>query len=448
VGRDDHMAGGPEPRADRHALSRERGTGPAAMDASALRPSWRASANEDWPKGSACQRLLLQILDKHLLDARIRFQFNGQTVVVGRLSREAPPLPEITVRVHEPDFFRKVICYGNLGMGEAYMAGEFEVCDGGLPDLLTILLRSRVDRKVPADIRLAFRYLGLRLRNLLAGKARNVQRHYDLGDDLFQSFLDSTLTYSCGYAESPDDDLERLQSNKLDRLCRKLRLQPGDHLLDIGCGYGGLLIHAARRFGVTGLGVTISRRHFEGARRRVEEAGLSGRVAIEFLDYRHVGGRFNKIVSVGMMEHLKRDDYKTFIGTIASVMAPSSLGLLHTIGCNARWNWHDPFIQRYVFPGSATPKLSEISRQLENHNLATLDVENMVRHYGYTVQRWWERFRANYHTLDQQKYDAVFKRMWEYYLACGIAAARGGECALYQVLFTNDYRRDLALQRL
>jgi cyclopropane-fatty-acyl-phospholipid synthase len=417
------------------------------VDASAFRAPHATSASDDWPKGSAYQRLFLQILDEHLVDARLRFQLDAQTILVGR-PREPPPVPELTVRIHEPDFFRRVICHGNLGMGEAYVAGEFDVAGGALPDFLTILLRSRVDRKVGADIRLAVRYLGVRVRNLLAGRVRNVQRHYDLGDDLFESFLDSTLTYSCGYAASAADDLEQLQANKLDRICRKLRLQPGDHLLDIGCGYGGLLIHAARRFGVTGRGVTISRRHFEGARRRVEEVGLSGRVAVEFLDYGQVRGRFNKIVSVGMMEHLKPSEYDTFIDTIASLMAPSSLGLLHTIGCNAKWNGHDPFIQRYVFPGSATPKLSEISRQLENHDLATLDVENMVRHYGYTLQRWWERFQANDHTLDHQRYDPVFKRMWEYYLACGIAAARVGDCALYQILFTNDYTRALALQRV
>jgi cyclopropane-fatty-acyl-phospholipid synthase len=328
------------------------------------------------------------------------------------------------------------------------MAGEFEVGNDALPDLLTILLRSRVDKRVSADVRLALRYLGVRLRNLFVGAVGNVRRHYDLGDQLFESFLDSTLTYSCGYALSPDDDLEQLQSNKLDRMCRKLGLHPGDHLLDVGCGYGGLLIHAARRYGVTGVGVTISRRHFEGARRRVAQAGLSRDLAIELCDYRQVRGRFTKVVSVGMMEHLKWGEYQTFVGTIAGVMAPSSLGLLHTIGCNARANGHDPFIQRYVFPGSATPKLSDIARQLENHDLAILDVENMVRHYGHTVQRWRERFRANHHTLDGQKYDAGFKRMWEYYLACGIAAARVGDCALYQVLFTNDYSRDLPLQRL
>lgn len=416
-------------------------------DRSAVAPSDRASPGEDRPPGSAYQRLFLQILDRHL-DGRIRFEIGGQTLVAGHASAERRALSEVTVRVHDPDFFRRVTCYGNLGMGEAYMAGQFDVLDDALPALLTILLRSGVDKEVSADVRLAFRCLGLRLRNAVAGRVRNVRRHYDLGDDLFESFLDTSLTYSCGYAESAEDDLERLQSNKLERICRKLRLEPGDRLLDVGCGYGGLLIHAAQRFGVTGVGVTISRRHFEGARRRVEEAGFSGKVAIDLRDYRDVHGRFNKIVSVGMMEHLEPGEHARFVGKIASLLAPSALGLLHTIGCNARRNGRDPFIQRYVFPGSRTPKLSEVSRQLEDHGLAILDVENMVRHYAYTVERWWERFRANYHKLDHGKYDAAFKRMWEYYLACGIAAARVGECALYQVLFTNDHARDLALHRV
>src|SRR5439155_20713002 len=137
--------------------------------------------------------------------------------------------------------FRRVTGYGNLGMGETYMAGKFDVRDDGLPALLPILLRSRVDKEVSADVRLAVRYLGVRLRNVLAGKVRNVRRHYDLGDDLFESFLDSTLTYSCGYADSAEDDLDRLQWNKLERICGKMRLESGVHPPDAGCGYGVLL---------------------------------------------------------------------------------------------------------------------------------------------------------------------------------------------------------------
>jgi cyclopropane-fatty-acyl-phospholipid synthase len=178
VGRDGGLAGRPEPRTGCHELS-----------------------------DSAYGRQFVELLDRHLVGARLRLQVGGETLLVGPTPAPGRADAEVSVHVHDADFFRKFVCYGNLGMGEAYMAGDFDVADDRLPELLTHLLRSRLDHAAAADLRLAVRYLGLRARNLLAGSARNVRRHYDLGDELFDCFLDSTRTYSCGYAESPDDDL-------------------------------------------------------------------------------------------------------------------------------------------------------------------------------------------------------------------------------------------------
>ena len=277
----------------------------------------------------------------------------------------------------------------------------------------------------------------------------HAQLHYDLGDDVYESFLDPvTMMYSCGYAETPGDTIEQLQTQKLDRICRKLEIRPGDHVLDIGCGFGGMLMHAAREYGATGVGITTSRRHCERGNQRIAGAGLAGRVRLELRDHRTVAGRFDRVVSIGMFEHLPRREYHRFFRRVAAVLPPHGTGLVHAIGANTARNVHDPFIQKYIFPGSGQPKLSELADGCEQGGLAIRDVENMVRHYGYTARRWLERFRANRHRLDQEKYDARFQRMWEYYLSCAIAGARASESTLYQLLFMKDYAAPMPLHRV
>ena len=231
--------------------------------------------------------------------------------------------------------------------------------------------------------------------------------------------------------------LKSLQLNKMDRICRKLELAPGHRLLDIGCGFGGLLIFAARQYGATGVGVTLSIAHAEGARRRVAQAGFGDRIRIELGDYRDVTGEFDRIVSVGMLEHVPRRDYDAYFRAIGRRLTPVGLGLVHTIGCNARRNRHDAFIQKYVFPNSNQPRLSEIALGLERNGLAILDVENIAEHYVYTARHWLQRFNANRARLSD-RYDPSFLRMWEYYFHCAIAASLASDSAVYQTLFSAD----------
>ena len=393
----------------------------------------------------AAERTFVDVLDRCVSDAAIELDVSGRRIVAGR--RDLADSGHVAVGVRDARFFDRVLCYGNLGMGESYMDGDFDVERGELHDLLTVLLRNRLPERLRRDPRMVARVAATRLRNALRGGARSVRAHYDIGDDLFECFLDSTLTYSCGYAAQPHHDLEQLQRDKLDRICRKLRLQPGQELLDIGCGYGGLLLHAVEHYGVRGVGATISRRHFEKATERVAERGLGDRIAIHFADYRDVGGTFDRVVSVGMMEHVPYTQYSRFVGAIDRLLAPHGIGLIHTIGRTRDMHDHDPFIQRYIFPHSDSPRLSEIAEQLERRGMAILDVENMVRHYGFTVLGWLQRYRANRARLNG-RYDARFHRMWEYYFACGIAASRAGHSALWQVLFTKDHTADIPLQRV
>lgn len=400
-------------------------------------------------------RLFREVLGHHLVSP-LRLSLGDAETTLGpapgepRRGAGAAAPGTIALRVHHPRFFSRVLAGGNLGLGEAWMDGDFTLEAGSLADLLTLLLRSRLDERLRGGFRLALSMLAVRLRNLFRGRAGNVRRHYDLGDELFETFLDPSGAYSCGYVADPADDLARMQENKFERICRKLRLSEGERLLDVGCGYGGLLLHAARRHGARGVGVTTSRRHFETGQARVAEAGLAARVRIELADYRALAGRgpFDKVVTVGMMEHVPRREYGRFVGTIASLLAADGLGLIHTIGGNGPQNRHDPFIQKYVFPGSGQPRLSEIAGALERHRLAVLDVENTIRHYGPTAERWLERFRANRGRLDPSRYDERFARMWEYYLSAAIAAARASDAALFQVLFARDRAVPMPWQRV
>ncbi|HYO57018.1 class I SAM-dependent methyltransferase [Archangium sp.] len=387
----------------------------------------------------------VQILDRHISDATVRLLVDGKPLTVGA----GGGAPAVTLRIHDDRFFTRVLSQGNLGMGEAYMDGDFSVEEGSLHDFLTLLLRNRIDRKVRGDSRTVLRVLRVQLGNLLSGAQwRYVQHHYDLGDDLFESFLDETMTYSCGYAGTPEDSLEQLQQNKLHRICRKLELKPGDHLLDIGCGFGGLLIHAALHYGVTGVGITNSRRHCERGNENIAREGLADRIHLELRDHASIDGRFDKVVSVGMLEHLPRKEYGRYFSRIARVLNPRGLGLVHAIGANAPSNEHDPFIQRYIFPGSGQVKLSEMATHLERQELAIRDVENIVRHYHYTAKHWLERFQRNQHRLEPERYGPAFRRMWEYYLNCCVAAPLASDGAVYQVLFMKDYAAPMPLHRV
>src|SRR6185436_13586213 len=395
------------------------------------------------------QALFLDILDRGLSDAKVRFQVGGRDFIVGRGGNGNGHDPDVTVRVANPRVFHRTLTEGSLGLGEAYMARDFDVEDDALPKLLEILLQNRLDKKLRLRPMVAARVDLMRLTDMfIRGKTHNVQRHYDLGDDLFEAFLDSTMTYSCGYATDPENDLETLQQNKLERICRKLRLRPGLRLLDIGCGFGGLLIHAAKHHGVIATGVTLSKRHCARGQENAARAGVSDKVKIEYADFNDVKPEFDRVVSVGMMEHVPRHEYGKYFGKIAEVLPADGLGLVHTIGANAAKNEHDPFGQKYIFPAANQPQLSEIARGLEVHGLAILDVENMIRHYGYTAAGWLKNFRENRGKLDQHKYDDSFQRMWEFYLSGAVAAARASDAALYQVLFAKDYAAPMPLHRV
>jgi len=385
----------------------------------------------------------LKLIDDNVAGCRMRFLVEGREYLAGT----GPSLSVVTVNVQNPVFFSRVLAFGNLGMGEAFIDRDFEIAGGSLPDFLTVLLRNRLDQKLGYSPRLLGTVLMNRAYSTLRGKGHRVCSYHDAGNDLFQAFLDSTLTFSSGYAFREDEDLEALQQNKLDRICRKLQLHPGDQLLDIGCGCGSLLIFAAQNYGASGVGITLSDEQRERAQRLVSERGLGDRISILCRDYRDFEGSYSKVSAIGMMAHLRRSDYNGFFRTIARVMKPGAHGIIHSYGCNSARNQHDAFLQRYIFPGSTQPTLSEITGKLGENDLLVLDVENNVRHCKYTFLQWLNNFRKNSPGL-VVKYGEKYLRAWEYYLSCGVAAAAASDSALYQVLFTNDRAAEIPLHRV
>ncbi|HEX4955255.1 MAG TPA: class I SAM-dependent methyltransferase [Thermoanaerobaculia bacterium] len=394
------------------------------------------------------ERLFFELLDRCVEDAGLEFLIGDRRVQVG--ARQVAP-PAVVVRVHRPRFFRRVLAEGNLGMAEAFMERDFELEQGSLTELLNVLIRNRLDQRLSGRLSFASaaRLLWIRLSNRLRGARGNIAHHYDHDDDtLFEAFLDPRMVYSCGYVKDPEADVEQFQLDKLRRVCDKLRLAPGERLVDIGCGYGGLLIFAAQEYGVTGKGITLGRRHCERAKANVAAAGLSDRIEIELLPYQQLTGRFDKVVSLGMMEHLRRSEYRRFTAVVSRVLSERGMGLFHYIGCTGPSNDHDPFIQRYILPDSSQPKLSEFVAQLENHDLAVLDVENLIRHYGYTLEGWTRSFLANRSRLDPTRFDDRFQRMWQYYLECAAAAAFASAAGLFQIVFARNYPPPMPLQRV
>lgn len=391
------------------------------------------------------KKTVLTLFKQCIVEGYLVIEVDGETHCFGDESSE----PSVVLQVHDGEkLFKQILTDGNLGFAEGFMNELFELKKGEIYDLLIILLKARIEEKVRSNPSQIISILWIRLQNFLRGRYRNVQSHYDTGDDLFNTFLDDHMTYSCGYRKSNDDSLEQLQINKFDRICQKLQLKEGDTLLDIGCGYGGMLIHAVQNYGVKGTGITISKHHCKLAQERVKELGLSDSLRIEYSSHKEFVGTYDKIVSIGMMEHLTRPDYKTYAQNISGALNENGIGLIHTIGCNTSKNHHDPFIQKYVFPGSGQPKLSEISRYLENEKLAILDVENIVRHYAHTGLEWFNRFKLNQSTLDSNKYDDRFCRMWEYYLSCVVAGGAASDSAVYHVLFGKSARTDFPLKRI
>jgi cyclopropane-fatty-acyl-phospholipid synthase len=347
----------------------------------------------------------------------------------------------VTVRFTDRRVLFDLIRNPRLGAAEAYMDERLIVEQGDILGLLDLVrANSRWEQSgnsSPIGVRGGAIRRTIRHLNWERRSRRNVAHHYDLSDRLYDFFLDADRQYSCAYFTDRSNSLEQAQSDKKAHIAAKLHLKPGQKVLDIGCGWGGMALYLNRIADVDVLGVTLSEEQLKVARRRAAEAGVADRVKFELIDYRKVEGRFDRIVSVGMFEHVGPPNFVRFFRKCRSLLTADGVMLLHTIGRYGGPGATDAFTEKYIFPGGYIPALSEVVAASEKARLLVSDVETLRLHYGYTTEEWYRRVNAHREQIIAL-YDERFFRMWQFYLAGATATFRNGGMGNYQIQYIRD----------
>jgi cyclopropane-fatty-acyl-phospholipid synthase len=367
---------------------------------------------------------------------------------------EGSPGPAATVRLRDPTLSWKLLFRPRLYVPEAYMDGLLTIEEGSLYDLIDLLGAN--DTALPHSwlLRLG-NAIGRLVRHIhqhnpIPRARRNAAHHYDLSDQLYELFLDRDRQYSCAYFRSPEDDLDTAQHNKKRHIAAKLLLSPGQRVLDIGSGWGGLALYLADECGVEVTGLTLSEEQLKVAQRRAAAAGLADRVRFHLRDYREESGRYDRIVSVGMFEHVGVKQYGAFFGKLNELLAPDGVALLHSIGRMDGPGTTNAWLRKYIFPGGYSPALSEVVPVAERMRLWITDIEILRLHYAETLCAWRRRFEQNRDRI-RALYDERFCRMWEMYLVGSEISFRRGGSLVFQmqlakavetVPLTRDYMQD------
>ena len=367
---------------------------------------------------------------------------------------EGSPGPAATVRLRDPALSWKLLVRPRLYVPEAYMDGALTIEEGSLYDLIDLLTANDVALPDSLLLRLG-NAMGRLVRHIdqhnpIRRARRNVAHHYDLSDQLYELFLDRDRQYSCAYFQTPEDDLDTAQDNKKRHIAAKLLLSPGQRVLDIGSGWGGLALYLADECGVDVTGLTLSEEQLKVAQRRAAAAGLSDRVRFHLRDYREESGHYDRIVSVGMFEHVGVKQYGAFFGKLNALLMPDGVALLHSIGRMDGPGTTNAWLRKYIFPGGYSPALSEVVPVVERMRLWITDIEILRLHYAETLRAWRRRFEQNRDRI-RALYDERFCRMWEMYLVgAEISFRRGGSLvfqmqmakAIETVPLTRDYMQD------
>ncbi len=368
----------------------------------------------------AARRIVLSMASK-LREGELTLVLpGGEKHVFGR----SGSMPAATLFIHDDEFFARVLLHGEIGAGEAYADGLWHADD--LVALIELGIANRRHMQLNASwLSTVARLKDLRFhrenRNTVDRAKDNIHAHYDLGNDFFRLFLDDTMTYSCAYFDMPEQSLEDAQRSKYQRLCERAAIAPSDHVLEIGCGWGGFAIHAAQTYGCRVTAITISHEQLAFARQRVADAGLADLVDVRLCDYRHVAGQFDKIVSIEMFEAVGAEYYEEFFSMCARLLRPGGRLTMQTITVPDRSfealrdgvNW----VQKYIFPGGMLPSIVVIERALRPTDLVLDGFDDIGAHYALTLRRWRERFLAQLPAVRDIGFDDKFIRTWEYYLA-------------------------------
>ncbi|MCO6383429.1 cyclopropane-fatty-acyl-phospholipid synthase family protein [Oceanicola sp. 502str15] len=362
----------------------------------------------------------------------------------GSTSRYGPG-GEIEVKGHLKDesILRDIALRPQLAIGEGYMDGRLVLENDDCYGFLALMVRNLHRGTMPpwfraADsLRIATRALATR--NGVARSGRNVRHHYDISDDLYARMLGEDMQYSCAYFARPGLSLEQAQAAKKAHIAGKLLLEPGMRVLDIGCGWGGMAMTLVRDYGARVVGVTLSENQLATARARAEKAGLAGQVEFRLMDYRKLDERFDRVVSVGMLEHVGLPQFPTYFQRVHDLLAPGGVALIHAIGNLAKPHATSPWLAKYIFPGGYIPAQSELAPAIEKARLATTDLEVWRGHYGPTLHAWRDRFEASLDWVRTQ-YDERFIRMWRFYLcACEAAFEEGPQAVFHYQLARDQY---------
>ena len=379
---------------------------------------------------------LVKFLNKLIKDdGFVLVDAKSNNYVIGTPKKETP----VKLKILDKKLHYKLFLYPDLFFGEAYTDGSIVIENGTLTEFLDIALRNvgRNETNIFSTTLNKFRgtHRFLTNFNFVSKSKSNVAHHYDISDDLYELFLDTKRQYSCAYFKNENDTLETAQNNKIDHIIKKLNLKPNQRILDIGSGWGSLAIEIAKKSQCEVVGITLSENQLKYSKKKAKEMNLENQVQFRLIDYRQINEKFDRVVSVGMFEHVGRKFYNKYFEQVSNFLKDDGIALIHTIGSvNSPRDPH-PWITKYIFPGGYTPSLSEISLPIEKSGLIISDLEILRMHYAHTLRHWKERF-LNEKEKVLEMFDEKFFRMWEFYLTASQMAFKWGDQVVFQFQLT------------